>query len=405
MHYIRPLRPAKLERSGGKGFVLSVLFTITTDLGDAFLYPEDGPHDLMVDVTPRPPQCHARTCKWKAGMRVLEVKLDLGPKWKNPSDVNCTISIETLHRFPGPSYDDTQLGYLKVDDVLDWKVHGKHRLEAGVVMPVTLEIRQGVCDDIAYRTLAVDSGPPSNRLNLVIEEDIGESIAKHIWDAGVLTSAYLADASLIPGKIRDFLPIDSGSYNVLELGCGVGILGLMIASILPRAAQAQGKTNIQSTVLLTDLEEAKDYALRNITRARASLEVNTATDEQMPRIEYENLDWDEGRNGRFGPIVKSMAWDLIVLSDCTYNVDSLPALVGTLSALHDLKRHHQGCGSSPVKSSVLLATKPRHSSEQALFGILQGQHWRCVLPVVDLVLPKIGEEDEAVQIYLLERVE
>ncbi|KAI0143654.1 putative methyltransferase-domain-containing protein [Xylariaceae sp. FL1272] len=407
MHYIRLLRPARVERSSRTGLVLSVLFTITTDLGDAFLCPENGAHDLRVDVLPRPPLTHARTCSWKAGMRVLEVKFDLGPKLKNPSEVNCTVSIETWRQLPGPTYDDTQLGHMKANDLLFPPHYGTSKLGRDMVMPVTLQIKQGVCDDISYRTLAVDSGPQSKRLNLVIEEDIGESIARHIWDAGVLTSAYLAYGayrSSIPEETWAFPEMGSGTFNILELGCGVGILGLMVASILPRVAQARGKTNIKSTVLLTDLEEAKDYALRNITRARASLEVNEATDEQLPRIEFETLDWDEGCNGRFGPTVKSMAWDLIILSDCTYNVDSLPALVGTLSALHDLKRYHQGYDTQGVKSSVLLATKTRHPSEQALEGILQSQHWRYLFPHGGV---GVGDEhmDEWVRIYRLERVD
>ncbi|KAJ8126033.1 hypothetical protein O1611_g7607 [Lasiodiplodia mahajangana] len=77
--------------------------------------------------------------------------------------------------------------------------------------------------------------------------------------------------------------------------------------------------------------------------------------------------------------------------------------VGTLSALHDAKeRHHRAGADGNAKSSVLLATKPRHSSEEALFELLKDQSWAYRV-VKGIPVAKIGEEDEVVQIYLLEK--
>ncbi|KAI1277361.1 putative methyltransferase-domain-containing protein [Xylaria sp. FL0933] len=415
MHYIRLLRPAKIQGSAG-GLEVSLLFTITTDLGDSFLCPEDGSIDLVVAVEdtsadPAGPAAAVEVrgrqlCryKWKAGMRVLDAKVKLRPGLKKEM-VNCKVAIYPAQQ--QPRHTSIPLGALQVGDVLPWRTGADETLKMGVVMPVTFELVHGVCARVSIRTLGLGarhvSGEDGNEsLNLHFEEDIGESIARHIWDAGVITSAYLADSCSLLENIREAIPIQRDSFHVLELGSGVGILGITIASILPKAAVAQGNSLKKARVLLTDLEEAEERARSNIARAEAALSIDSI-DSANVAIEYENLDWDEGREGRFGPLVTATLWDLVVLSDCTYNVDSLPALVGTLSALHAAKESHHGArNAGPVKSSVLLATKPRHSSEEALFGLLEDQNWGYRV-IKEIPLPKIGEEDELVQVYLLQK--
>ncbi|KAJ2968779.1 hypothetical protein NUW58_g10145 [Xylaria curta] len=259
---------------------------------------------------------------------------------------------------------------------------------------------------VSVRTLRLGLGPTvsedgeDKKFDLQFEEDIGESIARHIWDAGVVTSAYLADAS---DTIHNIFPIENDTFNILELGSGVGILGITIAGILSRATTTpQGQALKNARVLLTDLEEAEERARSNNPPRPKLHSTLNRVDGTNVAIEYENLDWGEGCKGRFGPLTAATTWDLVVLSDCTYNVDSLPALVGTLSALHAAKGHHCAAGDAPIKSSVLLATKPRHSSEEALFGLLKEHDWTYRV-VKEIPLPKIGEEDEVVQIYLLEK--
>ncbi|KAI0397570.1 hypothetical protein F5Y17DRAFT_414979 [Xylariaceae sp. FL0594] len=423
MHYIRLLRPAKIHTSR-RGLELAVLFTITTDLGDSFLSPEDGPLELTVAAiqfdenrndAPAAVQgnqlCGSR-CTWKAGMRVLDVQVRLWPGLKI-ENLNCRVAIFPTQRQTAGK-PSIPLGALYAGDSLPSggvanKVHNR-----GVIMPATVDIVNGTCAPIAERTLALGRGHLNRemgegedaelRLNLQFQEDIGESIARHIWDAGVVTSAYLADACSSAADIQEMIPFEHDTFNVLELGTGVGILGLTIASILPAAAAVQGKTLTSATVLLTDLEDAEERARLNITKADATLALDH-TDGHKVNIDYENLDWDEGREGRFGPLATATPWDLVVLSDCTYNVDSLPALVGTLSALHEMRqRHRRAQKDHSAKSSVLLATKPRHSSEQALFELLDKDSWRYRV-AKEIPLPSFNssEEDEVVQIYLLEK--
>ncbi|KAI1439771.1 putative methyltransferase-domain-containing protein [Annulohypoxylon stygium] len=395
MHYIRLLRPAKLD---AKSLTISLLVTITTDLGDSFLYP-DEPVDLLVSADDAAGQSViAKTAlgqrfRWSQGLRVLDIKVPVNPRLRR-DDVTCNIKIHPATQ-PLPS------GALRGRDTLPWRNSVEASAGRGLIMPVSVEMVRGVCLPVSLRMLQLNtSSRPEDQLNVELEEDIGESIARHIWDAGVVTASFLADACLTNEATHNVLDINRDTFSVLELGSGVGILGITLALIIEKAVAAQGRTLSEATVLLTDLAEAEERALSNISRAEAVLSSSRAMPSSVT-LKYENLDWDEGRHGQFGPLASSRPWDLMILSDCTYNVDSLPALVGTLSALHVANTKHPG-NQEPTKTSVILATKPRHSSEQALFGLLKADEWRYSV-LKSIPLPKLGEEDEVVDIYLLEK--
>ncbi|KAI1086701.1 putative methyltransferase-domain-containing protein [Rostrohypoxylon terebratum] len=395
MHYIRLLRPAKLD---AKSSTISLLVTITTDLGDSFLYP-DEPVDLLISAhDPAGKSVIAKTAlgqrfKWRQGLRVLDIKVPLNPHLRR-DDVTGNIRIHPATQ-PLPS------GALRSGDVLPWRSSGEASAGRGLIMPVSVEIVRGVCSPVSLRALHLNTDSRlGEQLTVELEEDIGESIARHIWDAGVVTASFLADACLTNQATHHALDINRDTFSVLELGSGVGILGITLALIVEKAAAAQGHTLGEATVLLTDLAEAEERALSNISRAEAVLSSSSTTPSAV-NLKYENLDWDEARYGRFGALASARPWDLVILSDCTYNVDSLPALVGTLSALHAANTKYPGIEEN-TKTSVILATKPRHSSEQALFGLLKADEWRYNV-LKSIPLPKLGEEDEVVDIYLLEK--
>ncbi|QYS96037.1 hypothetical protein H0G86_003303 [Trichoderma simmonsii] len=108
--------------------------------------------------------------------------------------------------------------------------------------------------------------------------------------------------------------------------------------------------------------------MSRLLRARQENKPKTAPPMKLP---YENPDWERGRESVFGPEAQSRRWDFVLLSDCTYNVDMLPALLGTLSALHESNTGETG--EQPQSTKVILATKPQHVSEEALFGLLSDQ--------------------------------
>ncbi|RYP31448.1 hypothetical protein DL767_005739 [Monosporascus sp. MG133] len=402
MHYIRLLRPPTVDTSNPIDPVLSVLLTITTDLGDSFLY-QENPIVLVFWFTvddyrkaslrtgqKLEPLDSGRPVLWEAGMRVLNLKLHFP---KEALDCKASLKVSALER------DPQMVSLSESRYLLPWRVKEDGRQSQGLIADLTIEFDSGVFSASVRKLACQHKRDELSRVNIAIEEDIGESIARHIWDAGLVTSALLADACRMIRKelwIREFLPLDKEDPNILEIGCGVGILGITIASIIHRAAVQQGIALTHPTVLLTDLPEAEERARSNVSRS------SRYTLSKMD-IKYENLDWEDGRNSRFGPLVKSKYWDFIVLSDCTYNVDAFPSLVGTLTALHSLNATNTDPGTeNNIKTKVILSTKPRHDSELALFELLKADGWTYQLKK-SIPLPNLDGEDEVVEIYLLVR--
>ncbi|ODA80199.1 hypothetical protein RJ55_03157 [Drechmeria coniospora] len=267
----------------------------------------------------------------------------------------------------------------------------------GLVMPVRATLNgPDVDDDVSSRKIRLHAASQAPEY-LEIEEEIGESIARHIWDAGVVALSAIVGTYTLPDMacsqhacmkaLRRIL--DSGEpINILEIGCGVGILGTGLCAIYPPGTRG-------CTILMTDLDEAEGRARSNIALLKHNQSVSRLG---QAHLLYENLDWEHARHGRFGRQVQRRRWDLVVLSDCTYNVDMLPALVETLSALHASNvRRDDG-----FVTRVFLATKPRHESEKALFDLLAGDGWETLQTQI-LPLPVLGKETESVEMYLFEK--
>ena len=409
MHYIRLLRPPTIDTSDPDNPVLSLLLTITTDLGESFLYPDepiklsfstnsDVVRGLYICSRPLEPVDGRQHVQWEPGMRVLNIKLRFEKKLVSEK---CHVLITAIN--PAP---EMMLSLFETRDLLPWRVKEGGGESKGLVASLTLKFDAGGVFSASVRELACQHRPEEmGHVKICIEEDIGESIARHIWDAGLVTAALLADSCRTKKRghrTSDFLPLDEDKekINILELGCGVGILGIAIASVIRRAAEQQGIKSARPAVLLTDLPEAEERARSNISRYQ---EFRGWRDSSTTNIDYENLDWEEGRNSRFGPIVGSKCWDFVVLSDCTYNVDAFPALVGTLASLHALNMTK----SEPEErdgftTRVLMSTKPRHDSEKALFKLLEDDGWSYSLKKA-IPLPKINGDTEIVEVYLIEK--
>ncbi|PFH58759.1 hypothetical protein XA68_13279 [Ophiocordyceps unilateralis] len=381
MHYIRLLRPPKLIRSP-HGLRVELVLAVTTDLGDAFLRPE-ATLNLLVQadviscsgtVTSCELQPATGRLQWQAGDRLAKPTLDL------PASVMEAVATRRkveLCVSPAAPYAADGLPAIRASTSTDGH---------GLVMPVWVAL-SGCGDgpsDFCTRRLRLGGASMSGCLEL--EEELGDSIARHIWDASPVALAAVAGASSEP-CVRALSSLLEGPepISVLELGCGVGILGAGLCALRRRSAASA------CTVLMTDLDEAEDRARANMGLLRA------ARPDSSDSLLYESLDWDEGRRGRFGPLVRSRRWDLVMLSDCTYNTDTLPALVGTLSALHQ----HNATGRR-FTSRTWVATKQRHESERAVLGLLADDGWKTVATQT-LPLPVLGGEDQAIEMYLFEK--
>lgn len=123
--------------------------------------------------------------------------------------------------------------------------------------------------------------------------------------------------------------------NVLELGAGVGTAGIAFATMVPSAK-----------VVITDVAEAERLVMMNVA-ANSMAKGST--------VEFQTLDWED----ELPAGIKKQAFDVVLVADCIYNEDSIPALVKTLAAL----------ATTSPKMVVLVATKTRHSSESLFFDL------------------------------------
>ncbi|KAK2023281.1 hypothetical protein LX32DRAFT_601089 [Colletotrichum zoysiae] len=395
MHYIRLLRAPKLTYDKGRKhpWSLNLVLTVTTDLGDSFLNPDGHDEPVKLNVSAgweqpsKRPKADAivlaaeKVLRWTPGMRVLKADIPAQHLTTPALPENCAGlgSLRVLVRAGGRQSADT------ATDVALAGFQG----DCGKIMPVWADVQtpdRGEAPTTCVRGLARgdrDSGP-----FMEIEEDIGESIARHVWDAGLVAVSRLwllddrdgRDAAAHPwhmNRLHGLLFGGDRPLNILELGCGVGILGNGLAQIMTREDR-EGK----SSILMTDLPEAEHRARANMARLATA---GTAS----VRPEYENLDWDDGRRGELGPLASAKAWDLIVMSDCTYNVDALPSLVNTWTAVHSQSQSQSQSAGGPVRTHVYVAWKKRHPDENEFWRLVDDAGW--VLREEDVVdLPVLG---------------
>src|SRR5277367_2044 len=130
---------------------------------------------------------------------------------------------------------------------------------------LALDVVGGKATDVVFRRFMLPRGP------VTVAEDAGETIIRHVWDAGILLSSTLCSVplSMVPSELEQFVsqtftPISTSVYmgnqssapapmNVLELGTGVGVLGISIAAQFPHIK-----------VVATDLVDAQSLVEENI---------------------------------------------------------------------------------------------------------------------------------------------
>ena len=167
----------------------------------------------------------------------------------------------------------------------------------------------------------------------------------------------------------------SNSLNVLELGSGIGTTGIVFAQLVPR-----------SKVLLTDVADAMEILDQNIELAKPAKEST---------VGRAVLDWEE----ELPTMIQTTKWDIILISDCTYNVDTIPALANTLRKVVD---------KSPA-ALIVIATKVRHESEAIFFDMMKDRRF-TVAEQLSIVLPdkfkvKMGTDPDKVHIYIFENMD
>ncbi|MCJ1397093.1 hypothetical protein MMC11_000285 [Xylographa trunciseda] len=360
--YIRFLKVPKISPSNTtSAFTVKTTITLTSDLGDEFLAQDVELFAQLARDGVTPTLAH-RT-KWQAGMRALPLEFYVnrtnaagllrlcvsGFGGNAPDQLSATCMPELVSAWSGPfSLSDSREAPRRIERRFDLVISG--------------------CTALS------------------IWEETGESIARHIWDASLGLVAQLRVLLLpqpppaTPSPLRRLLhPSGSTPLRVLELGAGCGIVGL---------ALAQMRSNTHVT--LTDLPEAMEILALNTSAACLA---SGSQAEHLP------LDWDV----ELPESVQERRFDLVLVSDCTYNADSLPALVGTLGAVvggEDVGGEEEGV-------MVLVAMKVRHESEKVFFelmaraGFVVMERWSVGLP--DEARGGQGRSADVVEMYAFGR--
>ncbi|KAL1858435.1 hypothetical protein Plec18170_002633 [Paecilomyces lecythidis] len=346
VYYVRFLKPPKIEKANRSSLSVSTLICLTTDLGDSFLADDV---DLRVTLTNHNSNVPLleQPVSWKAGSRQLSVSL--GPFDRSICN-NQPVVLGIGAAGPGQGQPDQMSHESTVPLVISgWSTPFGRPKDAQT-------------ERLVERRLSLQGNH-----DLRIWEETGNSIARHIWDAALASIIYLQRA--IEGRagrmpsLQQCIRKTGSPLRVVELGSGCGIVGIALAELFPGCS-----------VLLTDLPEVDDIVTRNMAVARPAPKAT---------VDFQTLDWDE----QLPEELRNAGIDLILVSDCTYNADSLPSLVHVLDALVQ---------ASP-KALVLVALKRRHDSEAIFFDLMQGANF-ATLDQDKVALPSFGfGEDEHIE--------
>ncbi|TVY82811.1 UPF0665 family protein [Lachnellula suecica] len=339
MHYIRFFKLPTLEKTeeGFEGTIVKATVTVTTDLGE---YPLREDINLYVEYkSPRLGLCR-QGYKWKGrdGMRSLDIKLHI-PHQNPPQNLTMFVSPDECM-----SLDHLETLFLGDGGVSS--IGGE-----GIIFPAACPFNSSERLPAEWKIAQRPFSIAGNRM--YIWEETGETIEGHLWDAGLMLSAYLASISPAnenPGvpKVAQYLPqlptlerqLSRPDLNIIELGAGCGLVSITLSALYHQ--------NI-SSILLTDLPNATPIIERNL-RAHSFL----LKSYDVPyKCGHQVLNWAEPLPSN----VQETKWDLVVLSDCTYNQDVARHLVQTLKRLEG--------------ALVLLAMKIRNDSELVFFDLMK----------------------------------
>ncbi|KAL9614287.1 MAG: hypothetical protein Q9167_001243 [Letrouitia subvulpina] len=314
VYYIRFLQPPrwKSDKTRRTPF-LSSLLTLTTDLGDDFYPGEVTIRATLVSET----NPHAvEEVKWKPGCRCVRVNMEV-----NASRCSWPASLAfAVNDLPLVNH----LGHQDIPEFVNaWTA------------PFTLD------DDPDPRMVRRFTLPTGDVLN--IYEENGDSIARHIWWA-MAHLPFLHDfyshhhLRLAPGR----------THQILELGSGCGTVGIGVA-----------QSNAHCSVWVTDHPDAMETLSHNVMHSSP-----------MPcsKLNMEPLDWNCS-DAELLTLLDSIGGsvDLIIVSECIYNPDSIPALVNTIQRIVD----NNTTGRLPKEiPSIYMATKVRHPSEAVFFDLM-----------------------------------
>lgn len=370
MHYIRFLKLPKLNtpKTANKNFhELSAKITVTNDLGELFLtrcLPLEVV--LLVHLNRAQKQQHIYQFEWQPYSRALDINFTILSKYlrdANGRALPCELIVKRMTKKTSRRDEGNMQDEGRIIDV--------YSEEFGLDSGITTTVK---------RILS-----PNHNTTMVIREGKGESIARHIWDAGLVLSELFYTMTCEDSKLANQLPriataLSRKNLKAIELGTGVGLVGLALAETL---ANRENSENGSSEVLLTDLLDARELVEINIA--------NKFKCNGHVSVDFAELDWTK-------PLPESIAaddWDIVIVADCIYNPDYAQALAGTIKSLLVAKGQE-----TRAEKLAFLAMKPRHAAEAVFFDYAEQLGIR-IIEKVKIPIPVLGDESQEIHILAL----
>ncbi|KAL9112402.1 MAG: hypothetical protein Q9227_003244 [Pyrenula ochraceoflavens] len=354
VHYLRFFKPPKVYDSANGAPSITTVITIQNDLGDLFLGSTVDVEAVLLDTLSsvslqEQTICEKQVKTWQAG------------------DMSMTFTVRLRKRYSALRlHMRTNVGD-EADTIVPavipaWSATFGWGTETSPQAECFLE-RQFIW-------------PGDLSTVLRVWEQTGNSIACHVWDAAI--GFLLLFHNLQMPKVLELLESAQKSAQkagaqldrrIIELGAGCGIVGIAISRLLPL-----------HNIILTDQTEAIELIEKN-TKSRHSAN---------PRIQTRPLVWGSHCTAEddFNHV------DLILVSDCTYNPDSGPALTETLSSV----------ASASPEVRVLVGMKRRHASEDVFFELMKKRQFLVVEKATVILphMPSFDGDQSSVEIYLFE---
>lgn len=283
MYHVKFFKVPIITKKGG--YEIKAVLTLSNDLGDQFFF---GNADIVVTIEGTKLR---QVLKWTAGLQAVTVQFE-------------------APRLPAQIVMHVEVDQSSVVDCLNDP--DDHRAEYflpiwSIPVPVPKAPGQSIQSE-KYDVRKIAS------MDMV--EETARSIAKKVWDGGIITSLYIQQNPSFLNKPK----------NIIELGTGCGLLGLVLAK------------TFNTRVLVTDLEDAQEICEKNLAKD--------------PRVKFQVLDWEEARS-------LEKEWDLVIATDCTYNSTYFEPLLGALDKL---------AGS---KTEIVIGHKYRNAEEEDFFELFK----------------------------------
>lgn len=373
MHYIRFLKLPKLAASKNNTHECCSKITIQNDLGELFLT-SALPLEVILLVNQR--QQYLYQLEWQPYARTLDINFTIPNKYLQDTNgrlLPCELIVQRRSRCSNGTKHSTKNSTQSDRNTTQDK---------GRIISIYSEVF-GL--DHGNTTTVKRILPLNHGTTIIIREEKGESIARHIWDAGLILSEFFDLLIHNKSEIAIKLPCVSAALSrkdlkAIELGTGVGLVGIALAEILTNGDYGSPK------ILLTDLNDAREL-----------VEINTADNlkrNNQALTTFEELDWTKPLPER----VANDDWDLILVSDCTYNPEYLKALVDTIKNLL-LSEGQQKQLLEKREPLALLAMKPRHAAENVFFEYLEEASIR-ILEEMRIPLQVLGGEPQEIRILV-----